>query len=315
MIVAADGSGDFRKLQDAIDSIPENNLEEIKIHIKAGIYKEKLSICKPNVTLVGEGAEKTILTYGDYARKQLPDGKEMGTFGSYSAYIGGTGFTAENLTFENSAGSGEQVGQALAAHVDADRASFKNCRFLGHQDTLFTGPIPAAPGTENETDVRSYRQYYENCYIEGDVDFIFGSAMAVFYQCEIVSLNRDQEVNGYITAASTGEKENFGYVFIDCRLTGDATKDSVYLGRPWRKYAKVAFVNCWMGEHIIREGWHNWRDPEREKTVRYVEFGSSGPGNRQEERVSWAQTLTGAQVAAYTVKNVLKGTDNWNPQL
>lgn len=315
MIVAADGSGDFRKLQDAIDRIPENNPEAIKIHIKAGIYKEKLSICKSNVTLVGEGAEKTILTYGDYARKQLPEGKEMGTFGSYSTYIGGPGFTAENLTFENSAGSGEHVGQALAAYVDADRASFKNCRFLGHQDTLFTGPIPSSPGAENERDVKSYRQYYENCYIEGDVDFIFGSATAVFYQCEIVSLNRDKEVNGYITAASTGEKENFGYVFIDCRLTGDAAKDSVYLGRPWRKYAKVAFVNCWMGGHIISEGWHNWRDPGREKTVRYVEFGSSGPGSSREERVPWAQTLTSEQAAAYTVKNVLTGTDNWNPQL
>lgn len=315
MIVSADGSGDFRKIQDAIDRVPENNKEEVAIYIKNGIYKEKLTIHKPYITLIGEEAEKTVLTYDDYARKQLPDGKEIGTFGSYSTYIGGNDFTARNITFENSAGSGEQVGQALAVYVDADRARFKNCRFLGRQDTLFTGPKPANPGEEGETAVKGPRQYYESCYIEGDVDFIFGSATAVFYKCEIVSLNRNKEINGYITAAATGENERFGYVFIDCSLIANVTPESVYLGRPWRKYANVVFINCWMGHHIIRSGWDNWRDPEREKTVRYMEFGSKGPGSKLDERVKWSRILTEEQAVGYTVVGILTGTDGWKPTI
>lgn len=313
MIVAADGSGDFKRVQDAIDSVSESNTEEVLIYIKNGIYKEKLSIRKPHITLIGEEVKKTVLTYDDCARKLLPNGEEIGTFGSYSVFIGGVDFTAKNITFENSAGRGENVGQALAAYVDADRACFYNCRFLGCQDTLFTGPKPANPGVEGNEVIKNTRQYYEGCYIEGDVDFIFGSATAVFHQCEILSLNRNRKVNGYITAASTEESESFGYVFLDCRLTGDAAPQSVYLGRPWRKYANVAFINCWMGSHIMGSGWDNWRDPEREKTVRYMEYGSHGPGGGRNERVSWSGMLTGEQADRYTVENILSGTDGWKP--
>ena len=249
----------------------------------------------------------------------------MNTFNSYSVYIGGHDFYAENITFENSAGSGKVVGQDVAVYVDADRVSFKNCRFLGHQDTLFTGPLPKNPtplglnlihptlGCGEVEYMGVVRQYYEDCYLQGDIDFIFGSATAVFNRCEIFSNDRRDAINGYITAGSTSPRQQFGYVFIDCHLTGDAGPNSVYLGRPWRDYAKVAFINCRMGAHIIPAGWHNWDKPEREKTVTYVECYSQGPGANDAQRVKWARIITPQEAKTYTVENILAGPDGWNP--
>lgn len=317
--VSADGEGDFKSIQECINAIPADNADRVIIYVKNGIYKEKLVIDKPFITIIGEDPEKTILTYDDCASKLMPNGEQMGTFRSYSTLIIGDYFRAENITFENTAGHRGRVGQALAAYVDADKACFKNCRFLGYQDTLFTGPLPPDAVDVDKigkvkvigTAKKNNWQYYENCYIEGDVDFIFGSATAVFYRCEIFSKNRNKNINGYITAASTPESEKYGYVFIDCRLTGDATPSSVYLGRPWRKYAKVAFINCWMGDHIIGEGWNNWRDPEREKTVTYVEYNSKGPGARMDERVKWSRILGDEEAKMYTVENIFAGDTEW----
>ncbi|HEX3048517.1 MAG TPA: pectinesterase family protein [Bacillota bacterium] len=239
--------------------------------------------------------------------------------------MGGADFTAENLTFENSAGSGKVVGQAVAAYVDADRASFKNCRFIGCQDTLFTGPLPKNPtplglnllhptlGSGPEEYQGTVRQFYEDCYIQGDIDFIFGSATAVFRRCEIFSNDRGEPVNGYITAGSTSPRQKFGYVFLECRLTSDAAPQSVYLGRPWRDYSKVAFINCQMGSHIHPEGWHNWDKPEREETVTYEEYKSHGPGAGEARRVKWAKRLAEEEAKMYTVENILKGEDGWKP--
>jgi pectinesterase len=315
MLVAKDGSGDFKTVQEALDSIPEGNSERIVINIKNGIYKEKLCINKPNITLKGENKPDTILTYDDYANKLLPSGEKMGTFNSFSTFIGGDDFSAEDITFENSAGSGNIYGQAIAIYVHADKAKFKNCSFLGCQDTIFTGPLPPKPrsgnffgGPKDRESRKHVRQYYEGCFIKGDVDFIFGSATAVFKDCEIFSNNRDMEVNGYITAASTTEEESFGYVFIDCTLTGDATPNSVYLGRPWRDYAKTTFINCHMGEHIIAEGWHNWGRYDAENTVSYEEYNSSGPGGKLNERVTFAKILTDEEVRRYNLEDIL-GTD------
>lgn len=307
IIVAADGSGHFTSVQEAVDQIPDDNKERVIIYIKNGIYKEKLHINKPFVKLLGEDPEKTILTYDDAARKLLDNGEEMGTFRSYSTFIGGDDFIAENITFENSAGRGDLVGQALAIYVKGDRAVFRNCRFLGHQDTLFTGPLPGEAATV------SSRQYYERCTIVGDVDFIFGSATAVFNQCEIISLDRNKDVNGYITAASTPADKEYGYVFLDCKLTSDAAPNTVYLGRPWRPYSNVCFINCWMGEHIKAEGWHNWGKEENEKTARYYEYNSSGPGGNMEQRVSWSKILTDEEAKKYTISQILSGDDGWNP--
>lgn len=326
MKVAADGSGDFKSIQEAINQIPPNNMEPVVIFIKKGIYKEKVKIDRPFIHLIGEKAANTIITFDDHAKKLLPNGEPMNTFNSYSIYIGGHDFTAENITFENSSGDGRIVGQAIAAYVDADRAAFKNCWFLGCQDTLFTGPLPKNPtplglnlihptlGSGNEEYTGPVRQYYTNCLIRGDIDFIFGSATAVFDNCEIFVNDRQEPINGYITAASTSPRQRFGYVFLNCKLTGEAGPSTVYLGRPWRDYAKVAFINCLMGEQIIPEGWHNWDKKEREKTVEYVEALSQGPGANDSARVKWSRVLGPNEATNYTVANILKGLDNWDPE-
>ena len=295
LVVAQDGSGDFRTVQEAIDAVSPGQTTKTKIYITKGIYRERIVIAenKSYISLIGENCKETVLTYDDHAKRIGPDGEELGTFRSASIYINGDNFSAENITFENSAGPGELAGQALAASVAGDRVSFKNCCFLGFQDTLYT---------------KSGREYYQDCYIEGTVDFIFGAATAVFKNCELFSKKRP----GYVTAASTPEGNPYGYVFIDCRLIGEAPPDSVYLGRPWRDFANVAFINCWLGRHIRREGWHNWRKPEREKTARYMEYNSTGPGASPDSRVKWARQLTPEEAAEYTVQKILAGSDGWN---
>ncbi|WP_046175544.1 pectinesterase family protein [Domibacillus indicus] len=306
MIVAKDGSGAFTSIQEAIDSVPDSNTEWVTIYIKDGVYKEKLVITKPFVSLMGISPEKVTITYDDYAKKKGPNGEEMRTFASYSVFIGADHFTAKNITFENSAGCGSVVGQAVAAYVDGDQMEFHHCRFLGHQDTLFTGPLPPKPiegttfgGPMEGKERKAGHSYFYDCYLEGDIDFIFGSSTAVFDSCEIFSLDRREEVNGYITAASTPEGQPFGYVFLNCRLTGSAAPETVYLGRPWRDYARTVFINCWMGPHIKKEGWHNWDKKRAEKTTFYAEYNSSGPGGRMESRVQWAHRLSAEQAAGY----------------
>ncbi|WP_166243245.1 pectinesterase family protein [Paenibacillus turpanensis] len=329
MLVAIDGSGDFQTIQEAIDQVPADNAETVTIRIRNGVYKEKIHIDKPFIHLVGEDAEKTVITYDDYAKKIHADGSEYGTFRSYSLYVGGDNFTAERLTIANAAGSGSIAGQALAAYVDADRAVFRQCRLLGHQDTLFTGPLPPSPmkpgsfvGPGENKERRLVRQYYEACYIEGDVDFIFGSATAVFQDCEIFAKRRvspedkaasPMQVHGWLTAPSTPEEAEYGYVFQGCRLTSDAPRHSYYFGRPWRNDAKAAFIDCWVGEHIRPEGWDNWNKPESEQTTSFCEFGNRGPGAPAEQRVVWAKQLSAEQAALYSPAQVLAGSDGWNP--
>ncbi|MFC0212656.1 pectinesterase family protein [Paenibacillus chartarius] len=314
--VAADGSGEFTSIQAAVDSIPDGFTDPTVIRIKEGVYKEKLVVGKPAVALIGESAERTILTYDDYAQKTFPDGELYHTFHSYTLLVTGDDFTAERMTIENAAGPGEAVGQAIAAYVDADRAVFRECRLLGHQDTLFTGPLPPAPrdratfgGPRDGAPRRPVRQYYERCHIEGDIDFIFGSATAVFEQCDIVSRR-----GGWITAASTPQEVPYGYVFHRCRLTGAAPDQSVYLGRPWRNYAKVAFIACWMGAHIKPDGWSAWNEKESVRDTEFAEFGSQGPGAYTgKARVEWSRQLTADQTERYAASHVLAGSDGWNP--
>ncbi len=203
----------------------------------------------------------------------------------------GSQFEATNITFENSYGTGTQ---AVALMIHSDRAVFEKCRFIGWQDTLY-----AASG----------RQYYRDCFIEGHVDFIFGNAAAVFQNCEIHSRGA-----GYITAQSRITPDgSTGYVFIDCKITGENTGKGVYLGRPWRPYSRVIYLNCWLGDHILPEGWSNWNKTDNDKTAWYAEFGSRGPGANQEKRVSWAHTLTATEVAAFQPDVFLRGSDGWQP--
>lgn len=292
-VVAADGSGNFKTVQEAIYAVPDFRNKTTVIFIKKGIYKEKLVLAasKKNVKFIGESVNETILTYDDYAQKKNAFGEEKGTSGSSSFYIYGEGFSAENITFENSSGP---VGQAVAVWAGGDKLIFTNCRFLGFQDTLYTY------GGNN-------RQYYKNCYIEGTVDFIFGASTAWFESCTIFC-----KTAGYITAASTADTTKFGYVFNKCKIKGDASANSFYLGRPWRPYAKVVYLNCELPDFIRPEGWNNWGKESNEKTAYYAEYKSTGKGADPKSRVNWAHQLTDEEYKAYILENVFRG---WNPEV
>ncbi|RUS45158.1 pectin methylesterase [Cohnella sp. AR92] len=328
MVVAQDGSGDYGTIQAAVDSIPENHPERIAIEVRSGEYREKVVIDRRIVSLIGAGADRTVIRWGDHAKMTFPDGEPYHTFHSYTALIGGDGFVGEGITYANDAGPGELVGQAVAAYVDGDRAAFRRCRFIGWQDTLFTGPLPPNPldratfgGPREGRPRRQSRQYYEDCYIEGDVDFIFGSATAVFNRCEIFSkrgerLNEASEHSGsgWIVAPSTPAESECGYVFLSCRLTGNASPASVYLGRPWREHAKAAFVRCELGGHIRSSGWDEWNGRGAAGSVVFAEFGSGGTGAAAAgARVNWSRELTMEEADSLTPARVLAGTDGWDP--
>lgn len=285
-VVASDGTGDFKTVQEAINAVPPLRKNRTRIFIKNGIYKEKLLLppTASEVTLVGEDVLHTILAFDDFASRKNRFGEEMGTSSSSSFFVYGDGFEAENLTFENSAGS---VGQAVAVRVDGDRVKFTNCRFLGNQDTLYPHG-------------KSSRQYYKNCYIEGTVDFIFGWSTAVFDSCQLFC-----KAPGYITAASTEEQTKVGFVFLNCKISGSAPAQSVYLGRPWRPFAKTVFIGCEMSDVIHPAGWHNWEKPDAERTSYYAEYNNSGPGASTETRVSWAHFLTAEEAKRYVLAELL----------
>lgn len=297
-VVAKDGSGNFKTIQEAINAVPDYRKMRTVIFIKKGIYKEKLILpeSKSLVAFVGESRDSTILTFDDYASKPNSFGENKGTSGSASFYVYGPDFRAENITFENSSGP---VGQAVAILVRGDRAAFFNCRFMGFQDTLY------AYGDQNGVS----RQYYKNCYIEGTVDFIFGWATAWFEQCTLFGKNA-----GYFTAASTPESSKYGFVFNHCKLTGNAPAGSFYLGRPWRPFSAVIFMNTEMSSIVTPEGWHNWNKPDAEKTVRYFEYHNTGEGANPDKRMTWAKQLSDKQAAEITIAGVLGGADQWNPE-
>ena len=298
-LVAKDGSGDFASVQEAINAVPNFRKVETKIFIKNGIYYEKLTLpsTKTNVTFIGETQDETVLTFDDSAQTLNVFGETLGTTGSSSFFVFGEGFKAKNITFENAAGDGRKVGQAVAVRVTGDKAMFENCRFLGYQDTLYLH------GDKS-------RQYYKNCYIEGTVDFIFGWATAVFEDCVIFAKDY-----GYLTAASTNKESDYGLVFINCKLISDADESTFYLGRPWRDYAQTVFINCYMDKHIKSEGWHDWNKLHAHKTAFYAEYNSLGPGANKKNRVKWSKQLSKKKAAIYTAENILKGTDGWNPTI
>jgi len=285
-IVSQDDTGDFKTIQEAFDAVPHLRKNRTAIFVRNGTYKEKLILpsTKINVSLIGEDREKTIITFDDYASRKNVFGEEMGTSGSSGFYIFGDGFIAQNITFSNSAGP---VGQAVAVRIDGDKVMFENCKFLGYQDTLY-------PHGEKS------RQYYRNCYIEGSVDFIFGWSTVLFEDCTIFC-----KEGGYVTAASTPETSEFGFVFLRCKIIGDAPKHSFYLGRPWRPYSKVVFLECELGDHIKPEGWHNWNKPDAEKSAFYAEYKCFGPGSGTTNRVSWSHQLSDQDAEKYVAARIL----------
>ncbi len=295
-IVAADGSGQYTTVRAAIDAAPQlthQGAGRWTILVKSGTYREIVYIQREKrfISLVGEDAEKTVITFDLFNDYPAPDGKPIATFRTPTVILDADDFTMENLTIANTAGP--KKGQALALRVDGDRATFRRCRFLGYQDTLL---------------VNRGRHYFEECYIAGSTDFIFGGATAYFERCTIHTL-----LGGYLTAASTPDFAPYGYVFRRCKITGESPELKTYLGRPWRDHAQTIFLFTEMSAHVRPEGWDNWKKPYAEKVSRYSEFGSTGPGANPTARVSWAKPITEAEALALTPQKVLGGSDGWDP--
>ena len=285
LYVAADGTAEYASIQAAIDATKSFPYERITIHVANGVYEEKVKVhaWNNNVTLRGESADSTIIRFGDYF--DLIDRGRNSTFHTATLLVQGDNFRAENLTVENTAGP---VGQAVAVAVEADRAEFQDCHFIGNQDTLYA-------------DGANARHYYRNCYIEGTTDFIFGGATALFEQCTLHA-----KADSYLTAASTPAGRPYGFVFVDCDLTAAEGVTEVYLGRPWRSHARTIFADSHLGEHIVPAGWDNWGDPQNEQTAFYAEYGNTGPGAATHERVDWSRQLTAGEAARLTRAEVLR---------
>ena len=292
IVVSRDGTGEFRNISEAIEVCRAFMDYHKVIYIKKGTYKEKLVIPQSltNIELCGEDRDQTIITWDDHANINYPPtGKGMGTFRTYTLKIQGSRITLKNLTVENNAA---RLGQAVALHTEGDRLSFINCRFLGHQDTIYTGNAQT-------------RLYFKDCYIEGTTDFIFGPSTAWFEQCDIFC-----KAESYITAASTPQDVAFGYVFNNCRVSVAPGVEKVYLGRPWRDYGYTLFMNCELPRQIRPEGWHHWQK-EREQTARYLEYNNRGEGADTRQRVSWSRQLTPKEAKQVSLTRVFSINDTW----
>lgn len=293
LFVARDGTGQFRTIGEAVEVCRAFMEYHKVIYVKNGVYKEKLIIPSwlTNIEICGESADKTIITFDDHANIRLTEtNKPMGTFRTYTVKVEGSDITFKNITIENNAA---KLGQAVALHTEGDRLVFIGCRFLGNQDTIYTG-------------VGNTRVYFKHCYIEGTTDFIFGPSTAWFEGCTIHS-----KANSYVTAASTPQGVPYGYVFNHCRLTAAPGVTKVYLGRPWRPYAYTLFMNCELGSHIVPVGWHNWNNTDNEKTARYLEYNNTGDGAKTSERAPWSKQLTKKEAAQVTLANVFKQDTSW----
>lgn len=302
--VAQDGTGNYKTIQEAVNSIRDLGEKQVVIKIKNGTYQEKIVIpsWKINLKLIGESKEHTIITNNDYSGKPVPGGKDafglekMSTYTSYTILVQGSDVSLEKLTIINAAG---RVGQAVALHVESDRFTAKNCNISGNQDTLYAA-------------TESSRQFYQDCFIEGTTDFIFGKSTVVFQNCIIKNLS-----DSYITAASTSQNQTFGFVFLNCKIIADPYVSKAYLGRPWRPYAKTVFIQCELGKHISPLGWSPWKGdkmfPDKEQTALYAEYQSAGLGASPSTRLPWTKQLSDKEAKTCNLKNILGGSDHWNP--
>lgn len=328
--VSPERAGAYHSISKALEAIDEscpNDGRPVTIHIEPGEYRERVEIRRSHVTIEGETADSVRIVGGLAAQMPSEDGsgqdRKLGTFRTYTVLVDADDVTLANLTIENDAGDGREVGQAIALYADGDRLVVDACCIKGHQDTLFLGPLPpheAKPGgfigPKQYAPRRVGRQYFRRCRIEGDVDFIFGGACAYFEGCEIRSLNRNMDVNGYVTAASTPEGEPYGFVFHGCSFTAaqDVAPDSVYLGRPWREWAQTVLIDCWLGQHIKREGWWDWAKPAAHERAHYAGASLHGPASDAENWVPWAHELDATATTRYAREQVLSGADGWDPE-
>lgn len=295
LVVARDGSGQFRNIWDAIEDCRAFMDYHKVIYVKKGVYKEKLIIPSwlTNIEILGEDRDETVITYDDHANIRLEGREEMmGTFRTYTVKVEGNDITFKNITIENNA---PRKGQAVALHTEGDRLKFINCRILGNQDTVYTG-------------VAGTRLYFADCYIEGTTDFIFGPSTAWFENCVIFSKS-----DSYVTAASTPKDIKYGYVFNHCKLTAADDVHKVCLGRPWRPYGYTLFMNCELGGHIVPKGWHNWGKTSNEQTARYAEYNNTGAGANVKERAPWSRQLTKKEAEKITLAEVFATGNEWNP--
>lgn len=297
IFVARDGTAEFRNIDDAIEVCRAFMEYHKVIFVKKGTYKEKLILPSwlTNIEICGEDRDNTIITYDDHANVFIPGtDRKMGTFRTYTVRVDGNDITFRNITIENNAA---RLGQAVALHTQGDRLAFVNCRILGNQDTVYTGGI-------------NTRLYFKDCHIEGTTDFIFGPSTAWFESCTILS-----RTDSYITAASTPQDVEYGYVFNRCKIVAAEGVSKVYLGRPWRPYAHTLFMNCQLGKHILPVGWHNWSNTQNEKTARYCEYDNHGEGAATKERAAWTRQLTKKEAAKVTLENVFRQNGGWIPNV
>ena len=288
LFVARDGTAEFRNIDDAIEVCRAFMEYHKVIFVKKGTYKEKLIVPSwlTNIEICGEDRDNTIITYDDHANVFIPGtDRKMGTFRTYTVRVDGNDITFRNITIENNAA---RLGQAVALHTQGDRLTFVNCRILGNQDTVYTGGI-------------NTRLYFKDCHIEGTTDFIFGPSTAWFENCTILS-----RTDSYITAASTPQNVEYGYVFNRCKIVAAEGVSKVYLGRPWRPYAHTLFMNCQLGKHILPVGWHNWSNTQNETTARYCEYDNHGEGAATKERAAWTRQLTRKEAAKVTLENAFR---------
>ncbi len=296
LVVAKDGSGDFFTLGEAVAAIPDFGRDTTRVLVCEGVYREKVVVPATKRLVALDGRGRVCVTWDDYADRAGATGRRLGTSGSSTVYFGGEGWTVRNLTFENAAG---RVGQAVAVQCLASRLHFIGCRFLGDQDTLY---LYASGNRDGETLAENARMLFEECYVEGTTDFIFGAASALFRRCEIRS-----KADSYVTAASTCCGQSCGLIFEECRLTADEGVTKCYLGRPWRDCAQTVFIRCHLGPHILPQGWHDWSKPQTHRTAFYAEYASEGPGAAPGKRVKWSRQLSEKGAAG-----VLKAFGEWN---
>ena len=300
----------------AMAALPPYDGAPLCLELAPGEYREKVLLDRPHLVLRGAGADKTVIRWQDGAKEPLEDGQPRGTFRTATVRVDAPYVTLQGLSIVNACAPRERAGQAIALYADGDFFLCEDCRLRSFQDTLFTAPLPPKElqkngfiGPKQFAPRMPQRHTYRRCRIEGDVDFIFGSAAAWFEACDIVSVDgradRSNPAEGYATAASTPEGQRFGYVFSHCRFLGEGVKEgSVYLGRPWRDYAKTVLLHCELGPHIRPEGWHDWDKPAFHSAGLYAEYGCTGPGAAG-ERAPFARRLTEAEAAAYTYEAFL----------
>lgn len=305
--VSKDGAGEFRTIAEAAAAF---HGEKMKILVKNGLYREKLTLRAEEIQLIGEDPDQTVLSFDDGAKSSDGKGGTLGTFRSYTLYLNARRALVRNLTVLNTAGDGDTAGQAVAVYADSSLARFEHVNLAARQDTLFLAPLPDRPripgsfqGPGGQLPRRPGVDYFKDCRIEGDVDFIFGGAEAAFENCTIVSADRGKDVNGYVTAACTPLTQTYGFLFHRCRLDSDCAPGTVYLGRPWREHAAAAFLNCEMGAHISGRGWADWEGrPQDRETVRFEEFGNRGPGAGGSERAPWVRSLSADEAQRFITR-------------